>query len=159
MIEKAYITLLDIIFQLHEDKPQKTLTYYTLWLSKYREYDYLWDLIYAEHRHDLLLTQIINYNTKLLANTLNMNFDTLQAKQIIFFSYGIQGILDVWKYTGYTQNEEEVAKQLYELLNTPMTTIYPNETQTKVFLATEKEVSYFIDDIHKMYHSNKKEST
>lgn len=148
LIEKCYIELLELMMHMHEEKTSTLINYFAEWLRHYREYDHLWSLTYYNEKHGMLFSEMINYYTKLKNSNFKQDFNNLQTKQIIFLSYGTQGILDVWKYTGYTQNEEEVAKQFIQLLKTPMLSLQPTGKEAKTFLSKRKEESYFIEQLY-----------
>ena len=83
---------------------------------------------------------------KLSDPSIKEDFNNLHTKQIIFLSYGMQGILDVWRYTGYEQFEEEVAKQLYKLFQTPMLQLHPTGERARELIKKHKEHNYFIEE-------------
>ena len=149
LIEKCFIELLELMMHLHEEKPSTLTDYFAEWLRYYREYDHIWNLTSSGERHGMLLSQLIQYNAKLKNSSYKQDFNNLQTKQIIFLSYGTQGILDVWKYTGYAQSEIEVAKQFYQILKTPMISLQPSGKDAKKFLSNQKEESYFVEQLYK----------
>lgn len=149
LIEKCFTELLEFMMQMHEKKHTSMIDYFTEWLCHYREYDHIWNLTFSGEKHDMLLSLMIQYNVKVKNSSFKQDFNNLQTKQIIFLSYGLQGILDVWKHSGYEQDEKEVAKQLYQIFITPMLSVQPNGKDVKKFLSAQKEEVYFVEQIYK----------
>ena len=94
----------------------------------------------------MMLTQMINYYIKLKDSSFKEDFRNFQTKQIIFLSYGMQGILDVWKDSNYEQNEKEIAKQLYQLFQTPLMNIHPTGNQAIEMISKHMENNYLFEE-------------
>lgn len=142
LLEDTLINILESSVHLKTNKSTDMTEYLAYWLQNYRQYDYLWSLVYFGEKHDMMITQMIKYYVKLADSSFKEDFNNLQTKQIIFLAYGLQGILDVWKHTGYSQSEKEVAKQLYKLFQTPMLDIQPTGKKALELISNHKEDNY-----------------
>ena len=81
LIEKCFIQLLEIMMQMHEKKHSSLIDYFTEWLRHYREYDHIWNLTLFGEKHDMLLSQLIQYNAKVKNSSYKQDFNNLQTTQ------------------------------------------------------------------------------
>ena len=146
LLEDTLINLLEIAIHMENNNHINMVEYFAYWLQHYRKYDSLWSIVQSGDKHDMLLTLMVKYYVKLSDPSIKEDFNNLHTKQIIFLSYGMQGILDVWRYTGYEQSEEEVAKQLYKLFQTPMLQLHPTGERARELIKKHKEHNYFIEE-------------
>jgi len=152
LLEDTLIKLLKASIQIEGKKTSNITEHLAYWLKNYRQYDHLWSLVYYGEKHNMMITQMIKYYVKLADPSFKEDFNNLQTKQIIFLAYGLQGILDVWKHTGYEQSEKEVAKQLYKLFQTPMLDIQPTAKQALALISKHNDDNYIFTE-YKAIHN------
>lgn len=138
-----YALLEKVMDTYHESRELEVVDYIANWLRYYRENDALWD-VFSESRHHLLFGQLVWFYGKLSDSVYKIDFSNQHTKHLIFLAYGVQGILDVWKYSRYEQSEKDLALQIYNVLKTPM----------KDFLGSAKRADELISEVkHRAYFS------
>ena len=145
-IDGMLVDLLENLLQLydtqHDWQPVDFLTY---WLTNYREKEALWQVANTGSRHSLLLGHMVRHQTKMANPLYKVDFNNEETKRSIFFAYGIQGILDVWRTLGYTQSEQEVARQLCNLLHTPLLEMLPPTERVRNAVKDNRDQTYFAE--------------
>lgn len=138
--------LLEIMLQINDSQQNWQLTdYLTYWLVSFRENEVLWQIIESGSKHHVLLGQMVRHQTKMANPLYKVDFNNVETKRMIFFAYGMQGILDVWRKLGYTQSEQEVARQLCNLLHTPLLEMLPSADRVREAIKDNKDQTYFAE--------------
>jgi len=151
LLEDTLIKLLETTIHMPTNTPTDAIEYLSYWLRHYRQHDRLWSLVHFGSKHQMMLTQMIKYYIKLKDSSFKEDFRNFQTKQIIFLSYGMQGILDFWKHTNYEQNEREIAKQLYQLFQAPLMNIHPTGNQAIEMISKHMENNYLFEEYNTIH--------
>jgi len=145
-IDHMMDALLKIMLQINDSQQNWQLTdYLAYWLVNFRENEVLWQIIESGSMHHTLLGQMVRYQTKMANPLYKVDFNNEETKRTIFFAYGIQGILDVWRALGYTQSEQEVARQLCNLLHTPLLEMLPSTDRVRKVVKDHREQTYYAE--------------
>lgn len=145
-IDGMLADLLEILLQIYDTQHNwQLIDFLTYWLTNYRENEALWQVANTGSRHSLLLGHMVRHQTKLANPLYKVDFNNEETKRAIFFAYGIQGILDVWRKLGYTQSEQEVARQLCNLLHTPLLKMLPSTDQVRKVVKDHREQTYYAE--------------
>lgn len=139
-----YALLEKVMNSYNESQELALVDYISRWLQYYREHDALWD-VFNESRHNLLLGQLVWFYGKLSDSFYKLDFNNQHTKYMIFLAYGMQGILDVWKYSGYAQHEKDLALQIWNVLKTPMKDFLATEEQANAVISERKNQPYFVE--------------
>ena len=145
-IDGMQADLLEILLQIYDTQHNwQLIDFLTYWLTNYRENETLWQVANTGSRHSLLLGHMVRHQTKLANPLYKVDFNNEETKRTIFFAYGIQGILDVWRKLGYTQSEQEVARQLCNLLHTPLLEMLPSTDRVRKAVKDHREQTYYAE--------------
>jgi AcrR family transcriptional regulator len=145
-IDGMLADLLEILLQIYDTQHNwQLIDFLTYWLTNYRENETLWQVANTGSRHSLLLGHMVRHQTKLANPLYKVDFNNEETKRTIFFAYGIQGILDVWRKLGYTQSEQEVARQLCNLLHTPLLEMLPSTDRVRKVVKDHREQTYYAE--------------
>jgi AcrR family transcriptional regulator len=146
VIDGMLADLLEILLQIYDTQHNwQLIDFLTYWLTNYRENETLWQVANTGSRHSLLLGHMVRHQTKLANPLYKVDFNNEETKRAIFFAYGIQGILDVWIKLGYTQSEQEVARQLCNLLHTPLLEMLPSTDRVRKVVKDHREQTYYAE--------------
>jgi hypothetical protein len=138
--------LLEILLQIYDTQHNwQLIDFLTYWLTYYRENEALWQVANTGSRHSLLLGHMVRHQAKMANPLYKVDFNNEETKRTIFFAYGIQGILDVWRKLGYTQSEQEVARQLCNLLHTPLLEMLPSTDRVRKAVKDHREQTYYAE--------------
>ena len=145
-IDGMLADLLEILLQIYDTQHNwQLIDFLTYWLTNYRENETLWQVANTGSRHSLLLGHMVRHQTKMANPLYKVDFNNEETKRTIFFAYGIQGILDVWRKLGYTQSEQEVARQLCNLLHTPLLEMLPSTDRVREVVKDHREQTYYAE--------------
>lgn len=145
LFDQSMCALLEKVMHAYEaDREMELVDCIACWLKYYRENDSLWD-VFKESRHNLLFGQLVQYCGKLADPLYKLDFNNQHTKYMIFLAYGMQGILDAWKYSGYAQREDELALQLCNVLRTPMKDYLGTGKRAKAVISEVKNPPYFVE--------------
>jgi AcrR family transcriptional regulator len=145
-IDGMLADLLEILLQIYDTQHNwQLIDFLTYWLTNYRENETLWQVANTGSRHSLLLGHMVRHQTKMANPLYKVDFNNEETKRAIFFAYGIQGILDVWRKLGYTQSEQEVARQLCNLLHTPLLKMLPSTDRVRKVVKDHREQTYYAE--------------
>jgi AcrR family transcriptional regulator len=145
-IDGMQADLLEILLQIYDTQHNwQLIDFLTYWLTYYRENEALWQVANTGSRHSLLLGHMVRHQAKMANPLYKVDFNNEETKRTIFFAYGIQGILDVWRKLGYTQSEQEVARQLCNLLHTPLLEMLPSTDRVRKVVKDHREQTYYAE--------------
>jgi hypothetical protein len=146
VIDGMLADLLEILLQIYDTQHNwQLIDFLTYWLTYYRENEALWQVANTGSRHSLLLGHMVRHQAKMANPLYKVDFNNEETKRTIFFAYGIQGILDVWRKLGYTQSEQEVARQLCNLLHTPLLEMLPSTDRVRKAVKDHREQTYYAE--------------
>jgi AcrR family transcriptional regulator len=145
-IDGMLADLLEILLQIYDTQHNwQLIDFLTYWLTNYWENETLWQVANTGSRHSLLLGHMVRHQAKMANPLYKVDFNNEETKRTIFFAYGIQGILDVWRALGYTQSEQEVARQLCNLLHTPLLEMLPPTDRVREAVKDHREQTYYAE--------------
>lgn len=145
LFDHSMYTLLEKVMYAYEANHEMELVdCIACWLQYYRENDSLWD-VFKESRHNLLFGQLVQFYGKLADSLYKLDFNNQKTKYMIFLAYGIQGILDVWKYTGYAQSEKDLAMQMVNVLKTPLKDHLATRNRAETVISEIRNQDYFAE--------------
>ncbi|MBE6978846.1 MAG: TetR/AcrR family transcriptional regulator [Ruminococcaceae bacterium] len=145
LFDQSMYTLLEKVMYAYESNQEMELVDgITCWLQYYRENDSLWD-VFKESRHNILFGQLVRFYGKLSDSFYKLDFNNQHTKYLIFLAYGMQGILDVWKYSGYRQSEKELASQILNVLKTPMKDILATGARVEAVMSEVSNQDFFTE--------------
>ena len=136
--------LLKVVQTYHTSQEREMIYHIANWLRFYKEQERVWAL-FDDKLHGILIGQVVAHYGSLLDPINKLDFRNQQTKGIIFYAYGMQGILDVWRHFGYEQSEEEVAVQLYNIVRNPIMDFQASVTRTEAFLSEQNEQTYYAE--------------
>ena len=136
--------LLKVVQTYHTSQEREMIYHIANWLRFYKEQERVWAL-FDDKLHGILIGQVVAHYGSLLDPINKLDFRNQQTKGIIFYAYGMQGILDVWRHFGYEQSEEEVAVQLYNIIRNPIMDFQATVRRTEAFLSEQKEQTYYAE--------------
>lgn len=145
LLEYSLHQMLEKVVQTyHASKEREILFHLTNWLHLYKEQEQVWAL-FDDRLHGMLIGEVIAHYGNVLDPVNKLDFRNQKTKGIIFYTYGMLGILDVWRHFGYEQNEEEVALQLYNIIRHPIIEFQATATRTEAFLSEQNEQTYYAE--------------
>lgn len=145
LLEYALHQMLEKVVQTyHASKEREILFHLTNWLHLYKEQEQVWEL-FDDNLHGILIGEVIAHYGNVLDPVNKLDFRNQQTKGIIFYVYGMMGILDVWRHFGYEQSEEEVALQLYNIIRHPIIEFQATAKRTEAFLSEQNEQTYYAE--------------
>ena len=136
--------LLKVVQTYHTSQEREMIYHIANWLRFYKEQERVWAL-FDDKLHGILIGQVVAHYGSLLDPINKLDFRNQQTKGIIFYAYGMQGILDVWRHFGYEQSEEEVAVQLYNIIRNPIMDFQATVSRTEAFLSEQNEQTYYAE--------------
>ena len=136
--------LLKVVQTYHTSQEREMIYHIANWLRFYKEQERVWAL-FDDKLHGILIGQVVAHYGSLLDPINKLDFRNQQTKGIIFYAYGMQGILDVWRHFGYEQSEEEVAVQLYNIIRNPIMDFQASVSRTEAFLSEQNDQIYYAE--------------
>ncbi len=136
--------LMKVVQSYHTSQEREMIYHITNWLRFYKEQERVWAL-FDDKLHGILIGQVVAHYGSLLDPINKLDFRNQQTKGIIFYAYGMQGILDVWRHFGYEQSEEEVAVQLYNIIRNPIMDFQATVRRTEAFLSEQTDKIYYAE--------------
>ena len=136
--------LLKVVQTYHTSQEREMIYHIANWLRFYKEQERVWAL-FDDKLHGILIGQVVAHYGSLLDPINKLDFRNQQTKGIIFYAYGMQGILDVWRHFGYEQSEEEVAVQLYNIIRNPIMDFQATVRRTEAFLSEQTDKIYYAE--------------
>ena len=136
--------LLKVVQTYHTSQEREMIYHIANWLRFYKEQERVWAL-FDDKLHGILIGQVVAHYGSLLDPINKLDFRNQQTKGIIFYAYGMQGILDVWRHFGYEQSEEEVAVQLYNIIRNPIMDFQATVRRTEAYLSEQSEQTYYAE--------------
>ena len=133
-----------VVQSYHSSEEREMIYHITNWLRFYKEQERVWAL-FDDKLHGILIGQVVAHYGSLLDPINKLDFRNQQTKGIIFYAYGMQGILDVWRHFGYEQSEEEVAVQLYNIVRNPIMDFQATVSRTEAFLSEQNKQTYYAE--------------
>lgn len=144
--ERFFNEHLELLLHIYEKKLDWQLAdYLALWLEKYRKNESFWKIVNMGSQRNMLLDQMVKNQTKLADPACNIDFSNLETKRMIFMAYGMQGILDSWRYSSYSQPEQEIAVQICKLLEVPLMECVPPGERVKSVVFDTMKYPYFAE--------------
>lgn len=144
--ERFFNEHLELLLHIYEKRLGWQLAdYLALWLEKYRKNEPFWEIVNMSSQRNMLLDQMVKNQTKLADPVCNIDFSNLATKRMVFVAYGVQGILDAWRYSGYSQPEHEIAVQVCKLLEVPLLDCIPPGERVKSVVFDTMKYSYFAE--------------
>lgn len=144
--ERFFNEHMELMLHIYEKKADWHLAdYLTLWLRKYRENEAFWEIVNKGTRHNMMLDQMVKNQTKLADPAWSIDFSNFETKRMIFVAYGMQGILDSWRHSGYSQPEQEIAAQICKLLEVPLIDCIPPGERVKSVVLDTMKYPYFAE--------------
>ena len=145
LLEDSLREVLQKVVQTYHTSQEREMIYHIAnWLRFYKEQERVWAL-FDDKLHGILIGQVVAHYGSLLDPINKLDFRNQQTKGIIFYAYGMQGILDVWRHFGYEQSEEEVAVQLYNIIRNPIRDFQATVRRTEAFLSEQSEQTYYAE--------------
>ena len=145
LLEDSLREVLQKVVQTYHTSQEREMIYHIAnWLRFYKEQEQVWAL-FDDKLHGILIGQVVAHYGSLLDPINKLDFRNQQTKGIIFYAYGMQGILDVWRHFGYEQSEEEVAVQLYNIIRNPIMDFQATVRRTEAFLSEQSEQTYYAE--------------
>ena len=146
LLDQKLAEFLKKILLIYRTSPGQDMTAYTAaWLREYRQCDALWEVFSTEEKHGILLGKMVEFCFRLAGSAYETAYRNLQTKKIVFYAYGFQGILDMWKHTGYKQDEAELAEQIYGVLFSPLLRLVPTARQASEVLSEMKSLKDYVE--------------
>ena len=145
LFDQSMCVLLEKVLDSYYDSRETELVnYIARWLRDYRKNDSLWN-VFSESRHNLVFGLLVRFYGRLSDASYKLDFNNQYTKYIIFLAYGMQGILDVWKHSGYEQNEMELAYHICKVLKTPLIEYLGTCERAEAVILEAKTQNYFED--------------
>jgi len=146
LLDQKLAEFLERILLIYQASPrQEVSSYIAVWLQEYRRSDALWDIFSTNEKYGILLKKMVEFCIRLGSAESDVACRNLTTKKLIFYAYGFQGILDIWKHMGYRQNEEELADQICSILYAPLIELTPSNQQASKVLSELKNIREYVE--------------